>query len=254
MTGQHPHVLVTGGSGAIGHRRGTRPGAGRPRGLHRRLGQGPDRGRRGAGRQRRHAARLRPRQPGRPSANCARARAGRPGRIDGVIHLVGGWRGAKGITDQSDEDWDFLERSAVTTLRNVTRVFYDDLAASDAGRFAMVSSTAVAQPDGRRRQLRRRPRPPPKPGRWRWRTASSAAAGRRRQRSQSEQHSAAVVFVVKALVDAAMRADSPDASFPATPTSRSWQLPPSGCSATRGGTERPAAAAGPVTPHAAATP
>ena len=67
---------------------------------------------------------------------------------------MGGWRGAKGITDQSDEDWDFLERSAVTTLRNVTRVFFDDLAASDAGRFAMVSSTAVEHPDGGRRQLR----------------------------------------------------------------------------------------------------
>ena len=59
---------------------------------------------------------------------------------------MGGWRGAKGITDQSDEDWEFLERGAITTLRNVTRVFYDDLAASDAGRFAMVSSTAVGKP------------------------------------------------------------------------------------------------------------
>ena len=75
------------------------------------------------------------------------------GAVDGVIHLVGGWRGAKGITDQSDEDWEFLERGAITTLRNVTRVFYDDLAASDAGRFAMVSSTAVSQADGGRRQL-----------------------------------------------------------------------------------------------------
>ena len=68
------------------------------------------------------------------------------GRVDGVIHLVGGWRGARGITDQTDEDWDFLERGALTTVRNVTRVFYDDLAASEAGRFAMVTSTAVATP------------------------------------------------------------------------------------------------------------
>ena len=68
------------------------------------------------------------------------------GSVDGVIHLVGGWRGAKGITDQSDEDWEFLERGAITTLRNVTRVFYDDLAASDSGRFAMVSSTAAGKP------------------------------------------------------------------------------------------------------------
>ena len=72
--------------------------------------------------------------------------AGTGRAVDGVIHLVGGWRGAKGITDQSDEDWEFLERGAITTLRNVTRVFFDDLAASDAGRFAMVSSTAVSKP------------------------------------------------------------------------------------------------------------
>ena len=56
------------------------------------------------------------------------------GAVDGLIHLVGGWRGAKGIADQPDEDWDFLERNAVTTLRNVSRAFYADLAASGTGR------------------------------------------------------------------------------------------------------------------------
>jgi NADP-dependent 3-hydroxy acid dehydrogenase YdfG len=66
--------------------------------------------------------------------------------IDAVIHLVGGWRGAKGIPDQSDDDWEFLEQAAITTLRNVSRVFYTDLAASRCGRFAMVSSTAVSRP------------------------------------------------------------------------------------------------------------
>ncbi|HSL38629.1 MAG TPA: oxidoreductase, partial [Arthrobacter sp.] len=35
-----------------------------------------------------------------------------------------------------------------------------------------------------------------------------------RKQDPTEQHSAAVVFVVKALVDAAMRAKSPDRSFP----------------------------------------
>lgn len=56
------------------------------------------------------------------------------GAVDGVIHLVGGWRGAKGIADQSDDDWDFLERGAITTLRNVSRVFFDDIAASTSGK------------------------------------------------------------------------------------------------------------------------
>lgn len=146
---------------------------------------------------------------------------GRAGRVDGVIHLVGGWRGAKGITDQSDEDWAFLERNAVTTLRNVSRTFYDDLAASDAGRLAIVSSTAVASPtaagasyaaakaaaeawtlavaDGFRRAQSGN-------------SGSSAASGTAAE--PVEQRSAAVVFVVKALVDAAMRAASPERKFP----------------------------------------
>lgn len=67
------------------------------------------------------------------------------GRLDGLVHLVGGWRGGGGIAGQSDEDWDFLER-AFRTLRNTTRVFFDDLAASPAGRLAIVSSTAVDRP------------------------------------------------------------------------------------------------------------
>ncbi|MFJ8894827.1 SDR family NAD(P)-dependent oxidoreductase [Leifsonia sp. NPDC102414] len=67
------------------------------------------------------------------------------GAIDGLIHLVGGWRGGGGIAGQSDEDWDFLERG-FRTLRNTTRVFYDDLVASPVGRLAIVSSTAVDAP------------------------------------------------------------------------------------------------------------
>ncbi|WP_211878645.1 SDR family oxidoreductase [Pseudarthrobacter albicanus] len=150
------------------------------------------------------------------------------GGIDGVIHLVGGWRGAKGITDQSDEDWDFLERGAITTLRNVTRVFYDDLAASEAGRFAMVSSAAVGTPaagtasyvaakaaaeawtlavaDGFRRAQSGNAGQGP---------AGATGAPAAGPDAQPEtQHSAAVVFVVKALVDARMRAKSPERTFP----------------------------------------
>jgi NADP-dependent 3-hydroxy acid dehydrogenase YdfG len=67
------------------------------------------------------------------------------GRVDGLVHLVGGWRGGGGIADQSDEDWDVLDR-AFRTLRNTTRALVGDLAASPAGRLAVVSSTAVASP------------------------------------------------------------------------------------------------------------
>ena len=133
-------------------------------------------------------------------------------RVDGVIHLVGGWRGAKGIEDQPDEDWAALEQSAVTTLRNVSRVFYKDLASSPTGRFAMVSSTAVAAPTA---------------GAATYAAAKAAAEtwtlavadGFRRDQSgnkdePTEQHSAAVVFVVKSLLDAAMRREQPERKFP----------------------------------------
>jgi 3-oxoacyl-[acyl-carrier protein] reductase len=68
------------------------------------------------------------------------------GRIDGLIHLVGGWRGGGGLAGQTDEDWEFLHSRVFTTLRNTTRVFVDDLQASDAGRFAIVSTTTLDKP------------------------------------------------------------------------------------------------------------
>ncbi|KZE89340.1 SDR family NAD(P)-dependent oxidoreductase [Microbacterium sp. TNHR37B] len=66
-------------------------------------------------------------------------------RVDGLLHLVGGWRGGGGIPGQSDEDYRFLEQS-FTALRHVTRTFWQDLATAPVGRTAIVSSTAVARP------------------------------------------------------------------------------------------------------------
>jgi 3-oxoacyl-[acyl-carrier protein] reductase len=61
--------------------------------------------------------------------------------VAGVIHLVGGWR-----IGQSDDDWDWLEARVLTTLRNTSRAFRDSLSAAPAGRFAIVSATAVDRP------------------------------------------------------------------------------------------------------------
>jgi len=140
------------------------------------------------------------------------------GPVDGVIHLVGGWRGAKGIEDQPDEDWDALSSSALTTLRNVSRVFYRDLADSPAGRLAIVSSTAVSAPTAAAASYAAA-----KAAAEAW-TFAVADGFRREQsgvKSESagtsdpvEQHSAAVVFVVKALVDAGMRHAHPERKFP----------------------------------------
>ncbi|MEW9870629.1 SDR family oxidoreductase [Arthrobacter sp. HS15c] len=138
--------------------------------------------------------------------------AGTAGRMDAVIHLVGGWRGAKGIADQDDADWDFLERGAITTLRNVSRVFYDDLAASGTGRFAMVSSTAVDRPTAATASY-----VAAKAAAETWTMAlaegfSHTAAGT--EGSSAAPGSAAVVLVVKALVDADLRRAHPERKFP----------------------------------------
>lgn len=68
------------------------------------------------------------------------------GPVDALFHLVGGWRGGKGIAGQSNGDYEFLHRSVMTTLRHTTKAFYQDLVDSPAGRLAIISSQAVAAP------------------------------------------------------------------------------------------------------------
>ncbi|MFC6326820.1 SDR family NAD(P)-dependent oxidoreductase, partial [Microbacterium koreense] len=67
------------------------------------------------------------------------------GPIDGLLHLVGGWRGGGGLAGQSDDDFDALLAS-FTALRHATRAFDAALRRSEAARVAIVSSTAVARP------------------------------------------------------------------------------------------------------------
>ncbi|WP_411376229.1 SDR family oxidoreductase [Arthrobacter sp. MPF02] len=130
------------------------------------------------------------------------------GRVDAVIHLVGGWRGAKGIAGQSDEDWDFLHRAAVTTLRNVSRVFFEDIAASGHGRFAIVSSTAVEKPAAGVASYAAA-----KAAAEAW-TMAVADGFRKASEAEGGGQAAAVVLVVKALVDDAMRRSHPERTFP----------------------------------------
>lgn len=65
--------------------------------------------------------------------------------VDAAVPLVGGWRGGGGLAGQSDEDLAAL-LPAFQAVRASSRAFDAALRASDAGRFAIVSSTAVARP------------------------------------------------------------------------------------------------------------
>lgn len=70
----------------------------------------------------------------------------RLGRIDVLVHLVGGWRGSKTLELASVDNWLALNPPIVGTLAVLTAVFADDIRQSDAGRVFMVTSTAAATP------------------------------------------------------------------------------------------------------------
>ncbi|MDQ2846465.1 MAG: SDR family NAD(P)-dependent oxidoreductase [Actinomycetota bacterium] len=125
----------------------------------------------------------------------------RYGAIDGLVHLVGGWRGGEGFTTNTDEDWAFLSSNLIDTLRHATQAVHDDLVASRCGRAVIVSATAAAKPTA---------------GNANYATAKAAAEAwlraladslRRNQSGRKDnplpQTSAAVILVIKAIGDAA---------------------------------------------------
>jgi NAD(P)-dependent dehydrogenase (short-subunit alcohol dehydrogenase family) len=123
------------------------------------------------------------------------------GRVDGVVHLVGGWRGSKTFADTDLADWDALHELLIRTLQNVSLAFEPLLRKSDAGRFAIVSAKAAQEP-----------------------TQGSAAYAAAKAAAEAwtlaladalrGTPAAATILVVKALVNDAMRAASPERRFP----------------------------------------
>jgi NADP-dependent 3-hydroxy acid dehydrogenase YdfG len=122
------------------------------------------------------------------------------GRVDGVVHLVGGWRGGKGITQTDLGDWDWLEHQLVRTVQHTTRAFHDALLASPNGRFALVSAVAASRPTA---------------GNASYAAAKAAAEAWTLAVADSfrDSNAAASIVVVKALVTPAMREAKPDAKF-----------------------------------------
>jgi NAD(P)-dependent dehydrogenase (short-subunit alcohol dehydrogenase family) len=69
------------------------------------------------------------------------------GRVDGLLHLVGGYRGGDPIQSFDLADYDFLHDLLVRTLQFATRAFHPALTKSEHGRFVLVSAAAAQGPE-----------------------------------------------------------------------------------------------------------
>jgi NAD(P)-dependent dehydrogenase (short-subunit alcohol dehydrogenase family) len=70
------------------------------------------------------------------------------GGVDCLLHLVGGWRGGQALAEAPLADYEWLHDLLVRTVQHTTRAFYHSLAASEHGRFVLVSSSQAQRPDG----------------------------------------------------------------------------------------------------------
>src|SRR5262249_52267201 len=68
------------------------------------------------------------------------------GRVDALLHLVGGWRGGQPLHEAPLADWDLLHDLLIRTVQHTTRAFHGALLASEHGRFVLVSSKQAQAP------------------------------------------------------------------------------------------------------------
>jgi NAD(P)-dependent dehydrogenase (short-subunit alcohol dehydrogenase family) len=68
------------------------------------------------------------------------------GRVDALLHLVGGWRGGQPLHEEPLADWDLLHDLLIRTVQHTTRAFHDALLAGELGRFVLVSAKQAQAP------------------------------------------------------------------------------------------------------------
>jgi NAD(P)-dependent dehydrogenase (short-subunit alcohol dehydrogenase family) len=68
------------------------------------------------------------------------------GRVDCLLHLVGGWRGGEPLHEAPLSDWDLLHDLLIRTVQHTTRAFHDALLQSGRGRFVLVSAKQAQAP------------------------------------------------------------------------------------------------------------
>lgn len=68
------------------------------------------------------------------------------GRVDGLLHLIGGWRGGQALHEAPLADWDLLHDLLIRTVQHTSRAFHDVLVDSEHGRFVLVSAKQAQAP------------------------------------------------------------------------------------------------------------
>ncbi len=68
------------------------------------------------------------------------------GKVDGLMHLVGGWKGGQPLHEEPLSDWDLLHDLLIRTVQHTSRGFHDALLASGRGRFVLVSAKQAQAP------------------------------------------------------------------------------------------------------------
>ncbi|WP_351235222.1 SDR family NAD(P)-dependent oxidoreductase [Streptomyces sp. NPDC002133] len=128
------------------------------------------------------------------------------GRIDGLVHLVGGWRGSATFAETNLADWDLLDKLLIRTVQHTSLAFHEALKRSDRGRFVLVSQSGAAKPTE---------------GNAAYAAAKAAAEAWtlaladsfRKAGGEEGPRTAAAILIIKALVHDAMRAERPNAKF-----------------------------------------
>ncbi|WP_415953031.1 SDR family NAD(P)-dependent oxidoreductase [Streptomyces sp. KLOTTS4A1] len=128
------------------------------------------------------------------------------GRIDGLVHLVGGWRGSASFMETDLADWDFLDKLLIRTVQHTSLAFHDGLLRSPNGRYLLTSAAGASKPTA---------------GNAAYSAAKSAAEAWtlalgdafRKAGGDAGPSAAAAILIVKALVHDAMRAERPNAKF-----------------------------------------
>lgn len=123
------------------------------------------------------------------------------GRVDGLIHLVGGWRGGQPLDEAPLSDWDLLHDLLIRTVQHTTRAFHDQIAASSHGRFVLVSAKQAQAPTNANAAY-----------------ASAKAAAEAWTLALADGFepgsSTANIIVVDAILTPRMREEQPDEEFP----------------------------------------